>query len=173
MRKVLAVVFIIISLVPLHAGDYHDISMSLGQQSYRWPEKGISSYYGVNIGLTERMELELWCNSALVPRPFESNMVGLELDWALLGPRSTATKIAGSALNTLIGIGGFYRTDNNGAGPFVSLTPLTVGTPVSGRREKILRTMIGYDAVNNEIMIGFSLIAIDFYVRGTWRDYSF
>ena len=71
----------------------------------------------------------------------------------------------------LLSVGGFYRTGNNGAGPIVSITPLAVGTPVSGRRERILKTGVGYDAVNNEVVVTFSLISLDFYVRGTYRDY--
>ena len=74
-------------------------------------------------------------------------------------------------MNTLIGIGGFYRTDNNGAGPMISITPLTIGSPVSGRRERLFRTAVGYDAVNNGVVVLFSLLDIDFYVRGTYRDY--
>ena len=73
----------------------------------------------------------------------------------------------------LISAGGFYRTDNGGAGPVISITPLTVGSPVSGRRERILKTGVGYDFVNMELMITFSLISVDYYVRGSWRDYSF
>lgn len=155
------------------AGDHHDISFSFGQQTYKWPEKGISFSYGINIGLTERLELGIWGVSELVPMPFESNMLGLDLSFALLGARSTASKTAGSGLNMLLSVGGFYRTDNNGAGPMISITPLSIGTPVSGRRERILKTGFGYDFVNKDFVITFSLVSIDYYVRGTWRDYSF
>ena len=53
----------------------------------------------------------------------------------------------------------------------VSITPLAVGSPISGRRERILKTGVGYDAVNNEVVVTFSLINLDLYVRGTYRDY--
>ena len=173
MRKVLLAIMIILPLAFLNAGDYHDIALSIGHSTYKWPEKGISFSYGINIGLTERMELDVWGVSELVPRPFESNIVGAELSFAVMGPRSTASKIAGTGINTLVSVGGFYRTDNNGAGPIVSVTPLTVGSPITGRRERLLRTGIGYDAVNNEVVIMFSLLSLDYYVRGTYRDYTF
>ena len=173
MRKAFVIILFVLILIPLSAGDHHDVSLSIGEESYKWPEMGMSFSYGVNIGLTNHLELDIWGTSELVPVPFASNIFRVELLWSLLGERSTASKIAGSALNTLIGIGGFYRTDNNGAGPLVSITPLTVGTPVSGRRERILRTALGYDAVNRELVVSFSLISIDYYLRGTWRDYSF
>ena len=115
--------------------------------------------------------MEVWGVSELLPMPFANNMFGIDFSAAILGPRSTASKVAGSGINTLIGIGGFYRTDNNGAGPMVSITPLTVGSPISGRRERLFRTAVGYDAVNNSVVVLFSLLDIDFYVRGTYRDY--
>lgn len=171
MRRAVIAIMLILLLLPLSAGDHHDISLSIGHGIYRWPEKGISFSYGVNIGLSERWEMDLWGVSELLPIPFSDNMFGIDFSAALLGPRSTASRIAGSGMNTLIGIGGFYRTDNNGAGPMISITPLTIGSPVSGRRERLFRTAVGYDAVNNGVVVLFSLLDIDFYVRGTYRDY--
>ena len=173
MKRIAVIIMLIVSLGSLHAGDYHDISLSIGHGIYRWPEKGISVSYGINIGLTGRMELGLGGISEAVPSPFASNMLGMELSFSLLGPRSTASKAAGSGISMLLSVGGFYRTDNGGAGPIVSISPLAVGTPISGRRERILKTGVGYDAVNGEVIVAFSLISFDWYLRGTWRDHSF
>ena len=137
MKRIAVIIMLIVSLGSLYAGDYYDISLSIGHGIYRWPEKGISFSYGMNVGLSERWEMEVWGVSELLPMPFANNMFGIDFSAAILGPRSTASKVAGSGINTLIGIGGFYRTDNNGAGPMVSITPLTVGSPISGRRERI------------------------------------
>lgn len=174
MRKFfIAVLLVLLSVLPLAAGDYHDVALGFGHQTYKWPEKGISLSYSLSIGLTERMELDIWGNSELVPRPFGSNLLGAELSFALMWPRSTASRVAGSGINTLLSVGGFYRIDNNGAGPMIAITPLTVGSPITGHRERILRTGVGYDFVNWEFVITFSLISIDYYVRGSWRDYEF
>ena len=174
MRKFfIAVLLVLLSVLPLAAGDYHDVALGFGHQTYKWPEKGISLSYSLSIGLTERMELDIWGSSELVPRPFGSNLLGAELSFALMGPRSTASRVAGSGINTLLSVGGFYRIDNNGAGPMIAITPLTVGSPITGHRERILRTGVGYDFVNWEFVITFSLISIDYYVRGSWRDYEF
>lgn len=172
-KNLIAILLIVLSVFPLSAGDHHDIALGFGHQTYKWPEKGISFSYSLSIGLTERMELGIWGNSELVPKPFASNLLGAELSFALMGPRSTASRVAGSGINTLLSVGGFYRIDNNGAGPMIALTPLTVGSPITGHRERILRTGIGYDFVNWEFVITFSLISIDYYVRGSWRDYEF
>ncbi len=171
MKRVVLTLLLALSLCSLPAADYFDVSLSFGHSSYRWPEKGISFSYGINIGLSSRWEMNIWGISEGVPHPFESNMFGLDFSCSLLGPRSRASKIAGTGLNMLLSIGGFYRTDNNGAGPILSITPLAVGSPISGRRERILKTGVGYDAVNNEVVVIFSLINLDFYVRGTYRDY--
>ena len=170
MRKALILLMIILSCA-LPASDHHDIALSFGHSMYRWPEKGISFSYGINIGLSSRWEMDIWGISEMVPRPFRSNMFGVDFSYMLLGPRSTASKVAGTGINMMLSIGGFYRTDNNGAGPILSITPLTVGSPVSGRRERLLKTGIGYDAVNNEVVVTFSLLNLDYYVRGTYRDY--
>ncbi len=171
MKRLVAIILLLLSLTGLAAGDHFDISLSFGHGIYRWPERGISFSYGANFGLSERWEMEVWGVSELLPHPFESNMFGIDFSAAVLGPRSTASKVSGSGINTLVGFGGFYRTDNNGAGPMLSVTPLTVGSPISGRRERLLKTSVGYDAVNNEVVVLFSLLDIDFFVRGTYRDY--
>ena len=171
MMKRIFVVLLLFSALSLPAADHHDISLSFGHSIYRWPEKGISFSYGMNIGLTSRLELGVWGISEAVPDPFAHNMFGLDLSYALMGRRSTASKVAGTGINTLVSAGAFYRTDNGGAGPLLSVTPLTVGSPITGRRERLLKTGVGYDVVNNELVIVFSLLNLDYYVRGTYRDY--
>ena len=51
------------------------------------------------------------------------------------------------------------------------LSPLTVGSPVTGRREKFMKTNVGYDFINNRMVVSFSILTFDLYVRGTYRDY--
>ena len=120
MRRIAAAIIIILLITPAFAGDHQDIALSVGHQTYRWPERGISFSYGLNIGLTGRIEMDIWGVSELVPSPFGSNMFGLEIAFALMGARSTASSVAGSGINMLISAGGFYRTDNGGAGPVIS-----------------------------------------------------
>ena len=174
MRRKISVLAVILFLsIPAFAGDYHDIALGFGHQTYKWPEKGISFSYSFSLGLTERMELDIWGNSEAVPKPFASNLFGVDLTFSLLGARSTASRVAGSGINLLLSVGGFYSPPDNGAGPMISITPLTVGTPISGSRERLLRTGVGYDFVNWKFVITFSLLSVDYYVRGSWRDYTF
>ena len=53
MKKIL-IALLLISSLALPAADHHDISLSFGHSMYKWPEKGISFSYGVNIGLSAR-----------------------------------------------------------------------------------------------------------------------
>ena len=123
--------------------------------------------------MTKKVELEIWGVSDLIPTPFKSNMIGAEIGITLLGRRTSGTKVAGTGINTLLSIGGFYRTDNDGVGAIISITPITVGNPITGRRERLLKTTIGWDFVNSKLMVAFSPLSLDLYVRGTYRDYEY
>ena len=171
MRKTIAIAMLVIASLSLFASDHQDVSISFGNGMYRFPEKGISFSYGLNLGLTERLEMGIWGISEAVPMPFEHNMLGLDFSYALIGRRSTASKVAGSGINMLLSLGGFYITENRGAGIIASFAPITIGSPITGRRERVLKTGVGYDFVNKRVIFSFSLISLDFYIRGTYRDY--
>ena len=65
----------------------------------------------------------------------------------------------------------FYDFYDKGAGAYLGFTPLTVGNPVTGKRDRMFKINAGYDFVNNKAFVFFSLFVFDIYVRGTWRDY--
>ena len=171
MKRVLIVILALLLALPLAAGVYNDVSFSLGLDQYDLD--GISASYGVNVGLTSRLELDLWCISELIDMSFSENIFGAELCYSLIGKRSTGSIIAGSGINTIVGAGVFYNTANGGYGPILSITPICVGSPITGKRERIFRTGIGWDAANGEVLVTFSLVNIDIYARGTYRDYEY
>ena len=171
MKRVLIVILALLLALPLAAGVYNDVSFSLGLDQYDLD--GISASYGVNVGLTSRLELDLWGISELIDMPFSENVFGAELCYSLIGKRSTGTIVAGSGINTIVGTGMFYNTENNGYGPIVSITPICVGSPITGKRERIFRTGLGWDIENKELFVSFSLVNIDIYARGTYRDYEY
>lgn len=174
MRKFLLVcLVVIVTVMPPVFADNFDIAFSFGAENYKWWNDGISFSYGMNFGFTPRFEIDLWGISDLIPTPFKSNMFGIDFTFSLLGRRSSGTIVAGSGINMLMSVGAFYRTDNNGAGPIISITPLTVGSPITTKRERLLKTGVGWDFVNNELVVTFSLMNFDYYVRGTYRDYEY
>lgn len=183
--KKLIVVLLLLTAICLgsFAGDCQDISLSFGlinnfglsDRPFFSLEEGISFSYGFNLGLTKRLELMIGGSSSLVPDIFLDNVFYGELAFSLLGNRSTASKVAGSGINMLLGAGGFYGFNRSSgyisAGAYLSITPLVVGSPVTGRRERALRTAMGYDFLNKRFVLMFSAICLDYYVRGSWRDY--
>lgn len=170
-KKIVLIAISAILLLPLSA-DVFDIALSFGLDSYRWPQNGISFSYGASLGLSERCEISLYGISQAAPRPFSDNMLGAEIGFSLIGRRTSGTKVAGSGINMLLSAGAFYITEDNGAGVMMSFTPLTVGNPITGRRERMLRTSAGWDFVNNKLVVAFSLLSLDYYIRGSYRDYE-
>jgi hypothetical protein len=53
----------------------------------------------------------------------------------------------------------------------LSLTPVTIGSPVMGKRERMLSLTLAYNLSNGQIGLLFDLIKYDFYVVGTYKDY--
>lgn len=159
-----------IALSTLHAEDNFDISFFVGTGTKEWPEDGVSFTYGMNFGLTRHMELSIGGLSSLVPF-FDKNMIYSEFSFSLMGPRSRGSKVAGNGINMLLSVGGFYDFYDKGAGAYLGFTPLTVGNPVTGKRDRMFKINAGYDFVNNKAFVFFSLFVFDIYVRGTWRDY--
>lgn len=184
MKKPIIVLLLSLSVCAgAFAGDCQDISLSFGvvnnfglaERPFFSLENGVSFTYGFNLGLTRRLEFSAGGTATLVPEPFLDNVFFGELAFSLLGDRSTASKVSGSGINMLLGAGGFYSINRKngyqGAGAYISFTPLVVGSPITGRRERALRTAMGYDFVNNRFILMFSAISLDYYVRGSWRDY--
>ena len=173
MKKRIAVIILaLLSLLPLGAkNDYFDFALMIGQGNYSWPVDGISLSYGVEIGLTDRVEIGIWGNSRLIPEPFSSTLVCSEVSFALLGQRNTGSKVSGVNMNMLLSLGGFWKSDDNGAGVMVGITPIAVGSPSLTKRERCLRTNLGWDFVNRKLIVAFSPMDVDIYIKGTYRDW--
>ena len=174
-RIAMALLLALLVLSGVSAGDHQDISFFLGPHMDEFRERGLSADFGMNLGLSSIAEMSIGVSSELIPVPFSDNTAFLEFNFALLGPVGTASRVAGVGVNSMLGFGGFFSYDSDGgkmkAGPYVTITPLTLGNPISGRRERALKTNLGYDAINNQFYWAFSLVELDYYVRGTYRDY--
>ena len=182
MKKIfLTLILVSISIFTLHSGDHQDIAFSFSPSStygYYGPfgvEDSLRLDLSMSLGISSRFEAGLGIITELTPDIVDENTIYFEVLYSIIGSRSTASKVAGTGINTLIGIGGFYShvfsNGRNGAGAYITLTPITLGSPISGRRERALRTNVGYDFINNRVVLFFSIVGFDFYVRGTYRDY--
>lgn len=172
MKRIVFVLFILLFLVtPLFATSYFDFSLMVGQGNYTWPLDGIGVSYGMTFGLTDTLELDVWGVSEVIPEPFGSTLLGAELSLSLLGQRNTGSKVSGVNMNSIISLGGFWKSDDNGCGVMVGITPVAIGSPSLTKRERCLRTNIGWDFRNSRLIVVFSPLDVEVFLKGTYRDW--
>ena len=171
MKKLLALLMVLLAAFIVSASPLNDISITFGQGISDWTGRGISFSYGCGIGLTKRIELDVFALSSVTPVPFEDNTLVAELGYSLLGDRNTGTRVSGPAINSIIAVGGFYNPREGSYGPLVGISPLATGNPSLGRRERLLHTDVGYDFGNSKVFVAFSLLDYDLYVKGSYRDW--
>lgn len=172
MKRVFAAMLLFLCCLSLFASvAFGDIGISFGHGNFlfdSYEESGAGVMTGLCIGLTERLELDLQAQIMLTPHPFGTATVGLELAWALLGERVFDYDNAGLGINTLISIG-LWANDHNPGSRFVPgiltlrITPLTDGSPRTGRRERILPVGVAWNFCSGEVTLFFSAFILDFY----------
>lgn len=172
MKKILIIPIVLLFLaLPLFASPYFDFAFMLGQSNFTWPLDGIGISYGFSMGITDNLELDVWGSSKLIPEPFDTNILCAEISATLLGQRNTGSKVSGVNVNTLLSLGGFWKSDDNGLGIMLGLTPIALGSPSNVRRERCLRTNIGWDFRNEKLIVLFSPMDVEIYIKGTYRDW--
>lgn len=172
MKKILIIPFVLLFLaLPLFASPYFDFAFMLGQSNFTWPLDGIGVSYGFSMGITDNLELDVWGSSKLIPEPFGTNILCAEISTTLLGQRNTGSKVSGVNVNTLLSLGGFWKSDDNGLGVMLGLTPIALGSPSNVRRERCLRTNVGWDFRNKKLIVLFSPMDVEIYIKGTYRDW--
>lgn len=137
---------------------------------------GLSMTLGLTMGVTQRMEIDLVSLIELVPHPFGDVVVGAELAFALLGERAFADNRAGIGINTYLSAGLLF-SDHTPDGRYAptyltcSITPIVVGSPYSGKRERLAKMGVAWNFQNNSVSMYWSIALYDLYLVGTWRDY--
>ena len=100
MKKVLITMTVLTTLLfSALAGPYNDVSLTVGHQAGLRNLQGLNVTYGVNVGLTKRLEGSIWAESMLTPDFFQDNALGLSLSYAVMGDRNTGTSVPGNAIN--------------------------------------------------------------------------
>ncbi|HKM06729.1 MAG TPA: hypothetical protein VJ869_07035 [Sphaerochaeta sp.] len=180
MRKLGMCLVVVLALnASLFAGTF-DLGITLGTTTH-WGESlhgqsKLKLAWGVSMGLSDDLELDLQANSTLIPNFFGDTTVAILLQKSLLGQRSTGTKVAGLGVNTLLGVGlliSDYFPDDFMLPTHIlfSFTPLVVGNPISAKRERAFTVMLAYNVITSQVSVLFDLIKYDFYLVGTYRDY--
>ena len=170
-RILILLMVLVLSIPTIFASSTFDLALMLGAGNFFNPSEGIAVSYGVTMGLTKTLDFSVVGMSELVPDTVRRNIFMAEIGMTLMGARNTGSKVAGVCVNSEISLGGFYRTDNGGAGVYLGISPLTLGSPSTTRRERGLRTNIGWDFVNRKLMVTFSPLDIEVYIVGTYRDW--
>ena len=171
-KRILTVLtFLMLSLSILGAASTTDFALMLGCGNFYSPKEGIAVSYGMTVGLTKKIDLSFVGMSELIPDIGHRNLFMLEVGMSVLGNRNTGSKVAGVCVNSVFSLGAFYRSDDNGAGVYLGISPLTLGSPITSRRERGFRTNIGYDFRNRKLLVTFSPLDVEIYIAGTYRDW--
>ncbi|MDD7200487.1 MAG: hypothetical protein SPF89_01690 [Sphaerochaetaceae bacterium] len=175
------VAFVAFSTFPLPAKGIgcFDLGVTMGTRSHYFEEKydesKLAVQYGLTMGLSDVYELDVTGTSEVVPDFFEGTNTTMQvlLQRSLLGERNTGTAVSGIGLNTLLGFGVGLSTYHE-SGEFYpthllfSLTPVTIGTPMMGKREKLCTLTLAVNIYDKSVSLYFDLMSFDFYLLGSW-----
>ena len=83
---------LLICLSSLLAGPHNDVSLFFGHQGGGLENReGLNWSYGINLGLSPRVEMSAWGESTLTPTFFGDGALGMGFSFALLGERTVET----------------------------------------------------------------------------------
>src|SRR5574344_216243 len=173
MKKLIIVVLVLCISFSVAADSVlmKDIGFSFGHGNFlfdSYDPSGVGLLLGGTFGLTQRLELDVCGMMMLTPLFGSDYSVGLELAFALMGERVFDYDNAGLGINSLVSIG-LYANDHNAENRFLPtiitlrLTPLTVGSPRTGRRERMLPMGVAWNFLSGEFTFFFSAFIFDFY----------
>lgn len=180
MKKRMATLLLLFTCIPaLFAGTF-DLGFTLGTNTHFYEQSydngAVKFAYGVTVGMTDVLEFDIQANSQLVPRFFGDTNVLMLVQRTLQGQRNTGKKIAGIGVNTLVGAGVMF-SDYHQGGQFApthllfSVTPITIGSPFAGKRERVMSFTLTYNIYSSQISLMVDLLKDDFYLIGTYRDW--
>lgn len=180
MRKnVLVLVLLVLLCGPLFAG-YFDLALTFGTNAHyeadKYDPSRLKLAWGASFGVTDFWELDLQVDTQLIPEMLGNHGISLLAQRALLGQRSSGGPTAGVGINMLVG-SGLMVSPFNETGSYkpshllLSFTPLVIGTPVSGKRERAFTLTLAYNMESRQLALFFDLLKLDFYLVGTYRQY--
>ncbi len=178
-KKLILLCVLTVLVTPLFA-DYFDLGLTLGTNAHLFERdldaSRLKMASGVTVGLTDVWEFDVQVDSQLVPEFFGDSSVSLLAQRAMKGQRSTGSIVAGVALNMLVG-GGVVFSPYREDGTFglshlvVSLTPFTIGSPGTGKRERMFSFSVAYNLTNHQVGLFMDLLKFDYYIVGKSTDY--
>lgn len=168
---------ILLSLTPPMFSLANDLGISFGHVGLfdQYYHDGLHVHLGVVKGITERLEANVFTQSEITPTVFGDVQVGLDIAYSLLGKRWDKHGYAGSGVNMLVSLGVLAGSHNPRSAftidsLYVKFTPVTVGTPHSGKRDRVLSMGVNWNIHANTFSLVWNFMISDIYVLGTWRD---
>jgi len=156
-----------------------DLAFSMGTWSF-FPDAagkspgggpGVFPSLGATYGITRYLEAGVAIIPRLTPRPFDDIFVEEHLGVSLFGERVKTSGGPAVYINTLLDAGFLFGAHNVLSGSpdysralFLRVTPITLGNPYYGRRDRLLSLGLIYDYDANSTSLFVSLIAADFYL---------
>lgn len=122
---------------------------------------GSSVVAGTTFGITQRFEAELFSVIPAAPIPFSGISGGAAVTASLSGPRELHSGEGTLFFGAYLSAGYLYGADSHGV--FLRLTPLAVGGPYYGIRERAASVNLFYDIKNSEFSVFWNIFLIDLY----------
>lgn len=143
-----------------------DLGLSFGPWSFipgnSAAAPGLHAYGGLKIGITERVETELYTITEITPSPLGSTFFGFNMGLSLLGPRyPTYFNMVGD-----IGILYGLETGNLRTTRFVTLrlSPLVIGNPYYRHRDRMFTLGLLYDMDNRRLSFTWNVLIFELFL---------
>lgn len=134
-------------------------------------EAGTFAALGVSYGISPRIEAGASIIPRFFPAPFDDIFVEEHIGISLFGERARNSGEPAIYINAILDIGVLFGSHNVLSGApefsralFIRLTPLSLGNPYYGRRDRLLSTGLLYDYDRASASLFMNIIAADFYL---------
>jgi len=140
-------------------------------------DPGAFASVGAVLGLGPRLEAGASFIPRLSPEAFKDILAEAHLGLSLVGPRISASGPV-IYVNTLLDAGVFLGWHDLGSGSptfsksaFLRLTPLAIGNPYYGRRDKLLSFGLARDFDSDTFSLFANILATDIYLASRTRTH--
>ena len=180
-RMVAVFLLLLVLCMPLAALSYaRDFAVTFGHMALfdGYQSNGLHGYFGISKGLTEQFEANIFTQVELTPSIVSDVQIGFDVSYSLLGKRWDAEGYAGSGVNMLASAGiltGFHNPEGRFAidSVFVRLTPVTVGSSHSGKRDRFLSMGLAWNFHEKKLSLLWNILLSDIYITGTYKGVEY
>lgn len=118
---------------------------------------------GAVAGVSDQVEVEMFTLAQATPDPLSTIMGGLALSYALVGPVHEPLDEVPGYLNVYVG--GGMLVGSGSWGPFIRITPLSIGGPRFLVRERAASIGAFYDVPTHACTIFWNIFIVDLFFR--------